>query len=138
MNVSLNTLLSLNSTTLGSLVQALAQNQSALCTDCNKGILTTLAPTLNASTGAAQIGSSFVQACGNNSIGTIPTSLRQVANGTSSGGANTATGGSTPGSGSSGSGSSSGNNGASDSSKLISLALVIFSGLFAAGLVFVA
>lgn len=84
-NVSLNTITNLNKGGLSAaqpLLQKLASNSSAFCTDCNKGLLTTLAPAfqsyLNASTNQA-VQQAFTQGCGQTFLTTgVPTDLKQT------------------------------------------------------------
>ena len=84
-NVSLNTITNLSkggSSALQPLLQKLAGNSSAFCTDCNKGILSTLAPTLqtylNASTNQA-IQQAVTEGCGQTFLASgVPSDLKQV------------------------------------------------------------
>jgi hypothetical protein len=81
MNITLAYLLAFNTSSLGGLVQSLAMNQTALCTDCNKALFTTLAPLVPSN--ETTLETSFTQQCGANSLGTIPTDITQSANGNS-------------------------------------------------------
>jgi uncharacterized membrane protein YgcG len=107
-NITLSYLLSFNTSSVSSLVQALARNQTALCTDCNKALFTTLAPLVASSSSTAVQGNAsslesvFTQACGANSLGTIPSTVTESANGNStSSSSSSSSGGSSSGSGSS-------------------------------------
>lgn len=84
-NVSLNALSNLSkggSSALQPILQKLAGNSSAFCTDCNRGILTTLAPTLqtylNSSTNQA-IQQAVTQGCGQTFLTSgVPSELKQT------------------------------------------------------------
>lgn len=99
-NVSLNAITNLTrggASALQPLLQRLSGNSSAFCTDCNRGILTTLAPTLqsylNASTNQA-IQQAVTQGCGQSFLtGGVPTDLKQTGKLQNTSGSNSGTNG---------------------------------------------
>ncbi|PWN35321.1 uncharacterized protein FA14DRAFT_178697 [Meira miltonrushii] len=99
-NVSLNTITSLSkggSSALQPLLSKLAANSSALCTDCNRGILTTLAPTLqsylNSSTNQA-LQQAVAQGCGQTFLTSgVPTDLKETGKLQTTSGSNSGTNG---------------------------------------------
>lgn len=99
-NVTFEYLLNFNKSSLTTLVKTLATNKTAFCSDCNKALFTTLGPLVATNaTIATELGSTFAQSCGNNSIGTIPSTVTESAKGnsTSSSGSSSSSGGSTGG-----------------------------------------
>ena len=87
-NLSIAALISLDVSTVSRLVSSLGQNQSALCSDCNKALFTTLSPALASSgvnsTATSSLDDTFTQQCGGDATGALPSTIRSSASGNSS------------------------------------------------------